>query len=120
VWLLSGFAVVSVLTVVLSGFFGIPGIRGKGKIMGDEKNTGQQPSDEHEKAAKEGEGTAGSIYSGSIYSGDPAPAQGGTGQGGTGDDPNAPASIYSGEPEGDEPDDGDDDGPPDDGSIYSG
>jgi len=93
----------------------MPGIRGKGKIMGDEKSAGQQPSDEHEKTGKEGEGTAGSIYSGSIYSGDPAPAQGGTG-----DDPDAPSSIYSGDPEGDEPDDGDDDGPPDDGSIYSG
>jgi len=115
VCLLSGFAVVSVLTVVFIGVFGMPGIRGKGKIMGDEKSAGQQPSDEHEKTGKEGEGTAGSIYSGSIYSGDPAPAQGGTG-----DDPDAPGSIYSGEPEGDEPDDGDDDGPPDDGSIYSG
>jgi hypothetical protein len=97
------------------GFFGVPGIRGKGKIMGDEKGAGQQPSDEHEKAGKEGEGTAGSIYSGSIYSGDPAPAQGGTGE-----NPDDPASIYSGDPEGDEPDSGDDDGPPDDGSIYSG
>jgi hypothetical protein len=82
--------------------------------MGDEKSAGQQPSDEHEKTGKEGEGTAGSIYSGSIYSGDPAPAQGGTGG-----DPEDPASIYSGEPESDKPDDGDD-SPPDDGSIYSG
>ena len=93
----------------------MPGIRGKGKIMGDEKNAGQQPSDEHEKTGKEGEGTAGSIYSGSIYSGDPAPAQGGAGN-----DPNAPASVDSGEPGSNKPDDGDDDGPPDDGSIYSG
>jgi len=78
--------------------------------MGDEK-AGQQPPDDQEQAGTEETGTAGSIYSG-----EPAPAQGG----GSGDDPDAPGSIYSGDTEGDEPDDGDDDGPPDDGSIYSG
>jgi len=78
-------------------------------IMGEEGAASQQPSDDEKQA-----GTTGSIYSGK-----PGPAQHAAG-----DDPDS-GSIYSGDPEGADPDDdgGDgppDDGPPDDGSIYSG
>ena len=73
--------------------------------MGDEKAAGQP--DDQEQAGTGGEATAGSIYSGQ-----PAPAQPDTG-----DDPDQDDSIYSGGT--DDPSNGDD-GPPDDGSIYSG
>jgi len=69
-------------------------------IMGDEEAAGQQPADDEKKA-----GTAGSIYGG-----DPEPAQPGAE-----DDPDSTGSIDGGEP-----DDGDGEGPPDDGSIYGG
>ncbi len=72
-------------------------------IMGDEEAAGQQPADDEKQP-----GTAGSIYGG-----DTGPAQPGADK-----DPNSTSSTGSGEPTGDEPDDGD--GPPDDGSIYGG
>jgi hypothetical protein len=75
--------------------------------MGDETAAGQQPTDDQ--AGTEDAGTEGSIYSGVTD-----PAQGGTEDAGT------EGSIYSGETEDDGPEDGDDDGPPDVGSIYSG
>ena len=99
-YLLAGFPAVNLLTVVLSGFLGLPGFRGKGMIMGDEEAAGQQPGD-NEKQAK---------TTGSIYGGDTGPAQPGA-EG----DPGNSGSINSGDP-----DNGDDDGPPDDGSIYGG
>src|SRR5262245_18110609 len=88
------------------GVFGIPGIRGKGQIMGDETAAGQQPSDDQEQAGTEGAGTEGSIYGG-----EPAKV--------TPDKGDDPGSIYGGEPAEETADAGDDEGPPDT-SIYGG